>query len=489
MAFALVLATSCKDFLDVAPTNQAGSETCITSADDAKVMLDGLYSALTSSNFYGRNFIVYGDLKSDHMTVESNGRGYDYMYAYSHTATNATMSGFWTTGYNIIMLCCNIIENCALLDDTDAENYAAQAQTIRAMVHYDLARLYGKCYNDDKTALAVPIVSETQAASAQPSRNTVSDVYDFVIKELDDAASKLSKSKDDNYINYYGNRAIKARALMDMEKYSDALLAAEEIINCGKYELYTPEEWVDSWAEQFGSESIIELGMYVNEGALGTTSDIGSFYIQGGGNGKNPQLFLASVSFLDRLMEDPTDVRWGVMEKDVIYENGIVGGDPVREAKAIRRHGSCGSCNKYRGGPAGIGDGKASISAVNIKLCRLSEIYLIAAEAAFMFGSKAKAALYTNEISKRAVGLDPYTEATITREKILDEKSKEFLCEGIRYWDLIRTNHEIEMDDYTTDVVVTTRTTKFDRSFYRCILPIYKDELNANPNMKQNPDY
>lgn len=487
MAFALVL-TSCEGFLDVKPTNQAASETCISNADDAKVMLDGLYSALTSSSFYGHNFVIYGDAKSDHVTVESNGRGYDYIYAYAHSITSGTMSGFWSTGYYTIMLCNAIIEGCAELNDIDAQGYAAQARTIRAMVHYDLARLYGKCYNDDKTALAVPKVDKTVAASEQPARATVAEIYDFVLSELDESAKYLSKKKVNGYFNYYGNRAIKARALMDMERYDDALLAAEEIILCGLYDLYEPEEWVDSWSEQYGSESIIEIGMYVNEGALSTTGDIGSRYILGGGNGKNPQYFMASVSFLDRLMEDPTDVRWGVMEADDIRKDAL-DGDILRQEKMERRHGSYGSCNKYRGGPAGIGDGKASISAVNVKLCRLSEIYLIAAEAAFQTGSKAKAVLYTNDIRRRSPGLARYTEATISRKAILDEKSKEFFTEGIRYWDLIRTNATIEMDDYTTDVKVTTRETKFNRSFYRCILPMYKEEMNANPNIVQNPGY
>lgn len=487
MAFALVL-TSCKDFLDVKPTNQAASETCISNEDDAAVMLNGLYNAMTSSNFYGRNFVIYGDLKSDHVTVESNGRGYDYMYAYQHSATSGTMSGFWSTGYNIIMLCNNIIEGCAKLNSAEAEEYAAQARTIRAMVHYDLARLYGKCYNDDKTALAVPKVAETVPAGAQPARNTVEEIYNFVIAELDEAAQKLSKDVEEGFINYYGNRAIKLRAYMDMEKFSEALTIAEEIITCGEYELYEPDEWVASWKEQFGSESIIELGMYVNEGALGTTSDIGAIFVRGGGNDKNPQYMLASVSWLDRMFEDPTDVRWGVMAEDDIRYDALKG-DELKAVKMVRRHGSYGSCWKYRGGLEGAGDGKASNSAVNVKLCRLSEIYLIAAEAALQSNNKAKAVVYTNAIRKRSLGLPLYTVATITRKAILDEKSKEFYSEGIRYWDLIRTNSEISMDDYTTDVKVTTRETTFKRDFYKCILPMYKDEMNANPNIKQNPGY
>lgn len=479
ISLALVL-TSCEGFLDVSPTNQASSAESISTAADAKVMLDGLFNAMTTSDFYGRNFILYGDAKSGNVTIQSNGRGYDYMFAYSHSATNYTMSGFWTSGYNMIMLANNIIEGCEVLGDASANVYAAQARTIRAMIHYDLCRLYGKCYNDDKASYGVPVVSETLSAGAQPLRNSVSEVYEFVISELDKAATDLSKKKADGYINYYANRAIKARALMDMQNYSGALSAAEEIINSGVYTLYTPAQWVASWGKEFGSESILELGMYVNEGDLGSTSDIGAQFILGGGNGKNNQIFMASNYYLNLLGEDPTDVRWGVMGEDQIQEtNNEKGINMVRN----------GSCWKYRGGLDNKGDGKASSSAVNVKLVRLSEVYLIAAEAAARNNAPAKAVQYYNAIHARSVGMPAAT--SVTADKILEEKCKETFGEGIRFWDLIRTNATIVMDDDTPDVKVTTRESSFTRSFYKCILPIYKSEINANPGIgeQQNPGY
>jgi hypothetical protein len=74
--------------------------------------------------------------------------------------------------------------------------------------------------------------------------------------------------------------------------------------------------------------------------------------------------FMASDYFLERLAEDPTDVRWNVMSEDETASDHL------------------GSCTKYMGGPDMEGDGKDTPTAVNIKVIRLSEIYLIAAEAA-----------------------------------------------------------------------------------------------------------
>lgn len=495
----LLACTSCKDFLDVKPTNQADASQSITSPRDAKVMLNGLYNAMTTSSFYGRNFILYGDAKGGDLTIQSNGRGYDYMFAYKHYANSYSMSGFWSTGYNMIMLCNNIIEciDAIPAEDPDKasgeyDSYYGQAMTIRAMIHYDLCRLYGKCYNDNKASYGVPVVLKSLTADAQPLRESVENVYKAVIEDLDKAAGYLEDDTDAKvgYMNYYTNRAIKARVCMDMENWSEALALADMIIDSNEYKLYDQTNWADSWAKQGGSESIFELAMCVNEGDLGTTSCIGAQYVLGGGNGRNNQIFMASHYWID-LMGDyaaGNDVRWDVMGIDQIDEDNIAAAKPGEEVKL-----RMGSCWKYLGGLAGSGDGKASSSAVNVKLIRLSEMYFIAAEAALMNGDKKTAALYLNEIANNRykINVPDISEANITRQMILDEKDKEFLGEGLRFWDLIRTNSTIYMDDETPDVKVTDRESVLDRSFYKCILPIDKDEINANPGLgtQQNPGY
>lgn len=489
----LLACTSCKDFLDVAPTNQADASQSITSPRDAKVMLNGLYNAMTTSSFYGRNFILYGDAKGGDITIQSNGRGYDYMFAYNHSATSYSMSGFWSTGYNMIMLCNNIIEGCEACEDFasgEYDSYYGQALTIRAMIHYDLCRLYGKCYNDDKASYGVPIVQESLTADAQPLRASVDAVYQAVLADLDKAAGYLKDDTDPEagYMNYYTNRAIKARACMDMENWSEALSLARSIIGCGEYALYDQSNWVSSWSKQGASESIFELAMCVNEGDLGATSCIGGQYVLGGGNGRNNQIFMASHYWLDLMdmTNVANDVRWGIMDQDQVGEDHP---EDFPESNGIRY----GSCWKYFGSLDGTGDGKASSSAVNVKLIRLSEMYFIAAEASLRAGNKGDAVNYLTAItSRRYVNTMPeITESNISVQMILDEKDKEFFGEGLRFWDLIRTNSTIYMDDDTPDVKVTHRESVINRSFYKCILPIYKDEINANPGLgaQQNPGY
>ena len=476
----LMLITSCEDFLDVKPSNYAASETSITNANDAKVAINGLMRGMTSSLYYGRNFVIYGDAKGGDFAIRSQGRGLDYYYSFNHSASSGSGSGFWEQIYNCILQANNLILNIQKMEDAGKgtavlSDYKAQAMTARALMYFDLVRIYGKPYNMDKASFGVPLVLEPLDASAQPTRASVEAVYTQILKDLTDAAPFLSKNKVNGYINYYANKAIEAKVHLFMDNFTASLAAAEEVITSGKYSLYSNAAWVGSWATQFGSESIFELAIYPSEADL-TTGSLGYYLLRLGKVTGAMGWFMASDYWIARMGEDATDIRWGIMDYD--------------ESSATR----FGSCMKYVGGAAMQGD-KASRSAVNVKVTRLSEMYLVAAEAALRLPTpdRVKASGYLNEIRKRAPGLAPSTDATVTLDMIIDEKSKEFFAEGLRYFDMLRLNRTIEFNDefISPAVVITHRTKTIDRTFYKTILPISQAELDANPAIvsQQNPDY
>ncbi len=479
---------SCDDFLNMQPTNSGNAEGAIATPADAKVIINGIMASMTSSSYYGRNLFMYGDAKGGDLTIYSAGRGLDGLYSFNHTPTSSTYFGFWTVGYYCVMQINNLLKN---IDKLQAEGvggfdtYKGQALTLRALVYFDLVRLYGLPYNLDKTSPGVPLTITTLNSDAQLKRVTVEENYTQIISDLNAGKELLAsdKSTQNGYIGYYANLAIAARVKLYMENYDGALADAQEIIGSGKYKLYQPSEWVSSWSSQFGSESIFEIGMFPNESDLGSAS-LGYYLMRFAQKSGASGYFLASDYFLNRLGEDAGDVRWGVMDNDEYWYN----------TGTVRK----GSCYKYMGGIARSdgsfpGDGKEAATAVNIKVIRLSEIYLIAAEAALHANTpnKEDAAKYLNEIRKRAPNIAPATVATITDDMILKERSKELFCEGQRYFDMIRKNKSIEFNDDFQDVPVSTRPKIIDRSFGKIVLPISQDEINANPALsdEQNPAY
>ena len=484
--FCMLILTSCSDFLDVKPTNQADSASAVGSVADAKVMMNGILRKMTSSDYYGRNMILYADAKGGDLCVGGGGRGYEQLFTFNHAATASAYSGFWDQIYHCLAQINNLIANIDAI--TEAGNgsaafnhYKAQALTARAICYFDLVRLYGKPYDMDKASYGVPLVTVVLDASAQPTRASVEQIYTQIVSDLTDAEALFNgTAKENGYINYYANIAMQARVYLQMQNYDAALTAAETIINSNVYTLYTNANWLASWRGRFQTESIFELAINSLEGDLGRTS-LGSMTINSTNTVQtNYDYYIASDFLLDRLDEDVDDVRWGLMGED---EKSQKNGVPLR----------LGACYKYLGGIGCPGDGKTTTTAVNIKVIRLSEIYLIAAEAALLKSSpdKTKSATYLQEIRQRAPNLTPADDTNVTLDMIADERSKELFCEGHRFFDMIRWNKTITFDDVWMQAPVTTRPGTIDRTYNKAILPIAIAELNANPALvsQQNPGY
>lgn len=469
---------SCKKTLDVEPTNQVDATTSIKTPADAQIMINGILRSMSSSDYYGRNFMLYADAKGGDMTIPSQGRGNDALYTFNHSPSSGSYSGYWSQIYFSLLQVNNLLQNIDKLEaggTTGFSSYKGQALTLRAIMYFDLVRLYGKSYDLDKNAYGVPNITTPLNSSAQPARNTVGDNYTQILSDLKTAAPLLSKSKANGFINYYGNIAMQARVYLYMKDYANALKAAEEIILSNAYTLYSNAAWTDSWKTQFGSESIFEIGIYPLEGDLGAGS-LGAYHRKKGDGGSTILgWFIASDYFLNRLKQDAADVRWGVMNDDEISTSSV----PRK-----------GALYKYSGSTALAGDGKTTNTAVNIKVIRLSEIYLIAAEAALPTDAT-KAATYLNAIRKRSPNLLPATALTITTDMILDERSKELYGEGQRFFDMIRLNKTITFNDEVISISVATRPKSIDRTYFKTILPISQTEINANPGLQgqQNPGY
>ena len=489
--FCLIQFSSCENFLGQHPSHQAESSTAIASESDATVMMNGIMRQMLSSSYYGRNMMLYADAKGGDMAVVALGRGSDGYYTFSHAASSGTTgSGYWAQIYYCILQVNSLLAGIDHLEATSGaltdklKLHKGQALTLRALMHFDLVRLYGKPYTTSgaTSTYGVPIATEVLPTNAMPGRNTVGEVYSqLILPDLAAAKDLLNnstgKSKQNGFLNYYGNRAIYARVTLNMGNYDEAFSAAEEVITGGVYSLYSNANWVSSWSNQFGSESIFELIVLPTENDLTTTS-WGAYLLRVGDTNASSSIlgyFVASQAYVDRLNEgNSNDVRLGLMYAD--------------------EKGNNRSCKKYSG--VDYKGDKGSYSAVNIKVIRLSEMYLIAAEAALLKSSpeKDKAATYLQNIRKRSPDLAPATAATVTLDMILDERSRELFMEGHRFFDMMRHGKSITYDDgYLNGAIdpVNGRPQTIDGSFYKTILPIWQSEINANPTMKdqQNPGY
>jgi len=119
------------------------------------------------------------------------------------------------------------------------------------------------------------------------------------------------------------------------------------------------------------------------------------------------------------------------------------------------------------------------------KVLRLSEMYLIAAEASLP-GTEADALTYVNYITSRRSAPAIASTGAQLFEDVLAERRRELAFEGDRYMDLMRLKRDVVRSG---NYPAAARNLPY--SNFRRILPIPQTELDANENIRtqQNPGF
>lgn len=130
-------------------------------------------------------------------------------------------------------------------------------------------------------------------------------------------------------------------------------------------------------------------------------------------------------------------------------------------------------------------------SSIDFPLIRLAEMYLIYAEAdARLNGgvvTDAQAKTYIKALRDRA-GVDTPPDNELTLDWLLDERARELMWEGHRRTDLIRYGYFTSMQ-FPWTLKGGVADGKVSLPQYRTVYPIITSDLDANPNLVQNPGY
>ncbi len=137
-------------------------------------------------------------------------------------------------------------------------------------------------------------------------------------------------------------------------------------------------------------------------------------------------------------------------------------------------------------------DANNSFASTDFPMFRLGEAYLIYAEAVLRGGAggdRATAVGYINALRERAYGDNSgdITDADLTLPFILDERGRELYWEAHRRTDLIRFG-QFTNGSYVWEWKGNTEQGTQTAS-YRNLYPIPSQDVNANPNLIQNPGY
>ena len=472
LGLTLLVATSCgNDWLDRTPSTAVETEQSIKQLSDIEFSLNGIYSTMQDPYAYSGRLVYYGDVTGDDMQAVSStkrtGSYYDFRFS-----RDTGPSTHWNLLYAMIQGCNLILKHIDAINvsEEDAayrDDLKGEALAIRGLALFDLTRIFGYPYlKDNGASLGVPIVTEFSTIESRPSRHTVAACYEAIIADLKESTTLLSSKFKKGKINRWAAMTLLSRVYLYQGDNSHALQCAEEAITGAKkakYALWTHEEYPTAWGNDASSSKPGEVLFEI----VNLTTDSPGKESMGYLNSYNGyDDMCVTVSFYKLLKEDPNDVRLKLLSFDKSYYAYV---------------------NKYQ--PQ---EGE-NITDANIPLIRLSEAYLNAAEAAVKLGDNEKAVAYLNPIVERANPARSVEGTELTLDDVLTERRKELVAEGHRMYDVMRNGGTVKRVQLTDKAISKTKhDTKhmeYDWNFYQIVLPIPKGEMNANPNMKQNPGY
>ena len=367
----------------------------------------GAYVDMRQEEYYGKDFQLFAEVRSDEMLSNGAAGYYLTVYNYNMLSSDAYAKNTYARIYNVIAKANNLINfDINKLDNpaanqVEATYYVGQAYALRALGFFDLLRLYGQKYSGGDMGAVLPLKYDPLA---KQGRASIADTEKQIESDFNNALQKMTSSKaKDNYANktelsINGLKGLMARYYLYKKDYAKVKSLVDDIIGSGNYRVIEAAAVVNSWSPTVNNatqNSIFELA-FGTTGMTGATS-YGNMINSGGyGNVVVKPDFMKNYS--------ANDVRL-----DLINHSGAT---YYLDGKYPDVNGSN-----------------------NVKIVRYEEILLDAAEAEINLGNAAKALEYYNMIVTQR-GLDAAT--SVTLDDIQLERAKELLGEGFRMWDLLR---------------------------------------------------
>lgn len=257
LAVALV-ATSCKKFLHVQPEDKYTEEQVYSSERAIQQALNGLYFSLATNDLYGANLTsTTVEVLGQRFYTQAGGNNntpFLQAYTYNNAGVMTLMDNLWSSAFSTITKTNKFISSLrdatamGVINQQHADQLAGEAIAIRAMLHFDLLRLYGPVMSISPTANAIPYYKK---ADALPTAILpANQVLDSVLADL--AASRQLLSADpvitrgvkagtefygdsrNQRLNYYAVTALQARVNLYAGKPTEANLAAKEALSNGE---------------------------------------------------------------------------------------------------------------------------------------------------------------------------------------------------------------------------------------------------------------
>lgn len=465
------LLTGC-NWLELQPPNGLVLDEYWQTKEDVEATLLGAYQQFAKID---EMLFLYGEIRAD-LIQPDQALNYQQLIINNNIFSNNTLCD-WSDFYKIINYCNNVIEiapDVLNRDQTFTEfqmlSYQSEAIYLRSLAYFYLVRIFKdvpyitKPTVDDNVDFFVPKTSGDSIlmfikADLQKFETTIPTDY-----------STLQKSKGRATKGAF-NALLADISLWEFD-YNACLEYIEKIDALNLYYLLPSGSWFDNFKPGNSLESIFEF--------------------QFDGNGQNNSMYdyTYNLSYYRS-----SDYAIELLNPEVSMER-------VRGFGSLSLESTNYLIWKYAGGAPDRRSLRSSAEsrACNFIIYRFADIILMKAEALAFLNRFNEAEIEINKIRARALmePLEIINSQAAFEDAILTERAKELAFEGKRWFDLLRmgrrNNFERKKDLIeiiiknapSTQKLVLASKLSNPLGWY---LPIYKDELEKNLNLKQNPYY
>lgn len=472
-----------------------------------------------------RGIYDYNTLTTDEAIIPIRGGNWydgglwENMYNHTWTATDTDLYNVWKYLYKVIVLSTKSLETIekhkALLTEQQRVDYAAEVRAIRAMYYYYAMDMFGR----------IPILQSSTQKTADIRQSNRSDVFWYVVKELQDVAPLLANEHSNLQGNYYGRVTrpvawfLLAKLSLNAEVYTDddwtdssrpdgktIMFDIEgnkknawqtcvhycDLITAAGYTLeadYTKNFavhnegsteniftipldkilYLNEFHYLFRSRHYAHGGAYSGASENGTCATLHTMAVNGFGT-ETPDARLDMNFYTGKVevdgkyvtLDDGTPLEY----KPLAVEKNLTA-SPYLETAGARM-------KKYEVDRTAYSDGRLPDN--DIVLYRYADVLLMKSEAKVRNGESGDEEM--NAVRSR-VGM-PSLSATL--DNLLNERLLELVWEGWRRQDMIRFGTYGKQYDIHTP-------SEADKKGYTTVFPIPEKAHELNPNLKQNPGY
>lgn len=539
---------SCSDFLEIEPLNDIVLDKFWNEENDVENIVAGCYSGMQNRILIER-MIVWGELRSDHLI---GGTGVqDNINIQNILKENITANNVYTTWgefYDIINRCNTVLHYAPLVAERDP-NYTetelmatcAEVSAIRDLCYFYLIRTFR-----DVPYSTEPFLDELQQMAVPATK--FDDVLDSLITDLENVRTYAVKTYPVSKKNYQCGRitqdaihAMLAEMYLWKKDYANSVRYADmvidsktqryqnEIDNIGSnssaykmfedypliYDSYTSGNYYGNAYESiFGDgasrESILEL-IFADDNTLLANHGLSFLY----GNQKTSPGIVKPADFITTDVSDASYKVYRDKYDTRYYENLYkMSASQYGVAKYVCKNGMVTVSSTEISAMSQYPSYPEEYCHANWILYRLTDVMLLKAEALVqMVEGDAKSevndsllrAAYdiVSVINKRSNCATTYTPITYANYStksqmenlVLEERARELMFEGKRWFDLVRRSlrdgntsylvQQITRKGSDNASVVQAKLAKMDAIFW----PYNLEELKVNPYLVQNPAF